>query len=417
MADSPPSDGSRRVMFLLRRYLRHASQQSILTQRSFGHSLSCHSKKLEAIATYEQLVHEHAPLISYLEGLTAHDPLLRPHAEPSSEDAGARNYKGTRNFRIALEHFRTLKATYEDTVQLFDSPELVDLAIVETDTLISDLRFLLKHDLPTALLPSSETEELSALVELKAGVGGSESSLFVAELLRMYSRFSRQNEWEPTVLSSSEGDSGGFKDAILEIKGTGAYDALRWESGVHRVQRVPTTEASGRVHTSTVAAVVLPLSDESRMNGADDLVKPEDVRVEVMRARGAGGQHVNKTESAVRLTHLPTGITVSMQDERSQHQNKRRAYQILRARLMDLKLVRDQAERRAVRKSLVRTADRGEKIRTYNYQQNRVTDHRLGKGSMVSCEAIMEGVGLRMLVDGLKDKHLSEALEEVLEPT
>jgi protein subunit release factor A len=149
-----------------------------------------------------------------------------------------------------------LQQTYEDTVQLFDSPELLDLATVETDGLLRDLRSLLVQDLPNALLPSSETEGLSALVELKAGVGGSESSLFTAELLRMYGRFTRLNGWEPTVLASSESDSGGFKDVILEVNGCGAYDTLRWESGVHRVQRVPATEASGRLHTSTVAAVV-----------------------------------------------------------------------------------------------------------------------------------------------------------------
>jgi len=149
-----------------------------------------------------------------------------------------------------------LQQTYEDTVQLFDSPELLDLATVETDGLLKDLRSLLVHDLPNALLPYSETEGLSALVELKAGVGGSESSLFTADLLRMYGRFTRLNGWEPTVLASTESDSGGFKDVILEVNGPGAYDTLRWESGVHRVQRVPATEASGRLHTSTVAAVV-----------------------------------------------------------------------------------------------------------------------------------------------------------------
>jgi len=191
-------------------------------------------------------------------------------------------------------------------VQLFDSPELLDLAVVESDSLLSSLRSLLTHELPNALLPASETDELSALVELKAGVGGSESSLFVADLLRMYGRFARLNNWSPTVLASSESDGGGFKDALLEVKGAGAYESLRWESGVHRVQRVPATEASGRVHTSTVAAVVggysivirvpssclqvLPLSEESRPDGVDDLLKQDDVRVEVMRARGAGGQ-------------------------------------------------------------------------------------------------------------------------------
>lgn len=403
-------------MLLLRRRICPPSHQFVLTRRSFTHSSLCYSKKSEAIFAYEQLLHENASLIRYLDRSTVHDRALETHADESRGDAeGVRKYKGTRNLRMTLEHFRTLKATYEDTLQLFDSPELLDLATVETDDLLGNLRSLLVHDLPNALLPSSETEGLSALVELKAGVGGSESSLFTAELLRMYGRFSRLNGWRPTVLASSESDSGGFKDVILEVNGSGAYETLRWESGVHRVQRVPATEASGRLHTSTVAAVVLPLSEEPRSDRTDDLLKIDDVRVEVMRSRGAGGQHVNRTESAVRLTHVPTGITVSMQDERSQHQNKRRALQVLRARLMDLKLMRDQADRRATRRSLVRTADRSEKIRTYNYPQDRVTDHRLGKGSMVSCEAIMEGSGLQTLIDELKDKHLSEALQDVLE--
>ena len=180
-------------------------------------------------------------------------------------------------------------------MQLFDSPELLDLAVVESDSLLSSLRSLLTHELPNALLPASETDGLSALVELKAGVGGSESSLFVADLLRMYGRFARLNDWSPTVLASSESDGGGFKDALLEIKGAGAYESLRWESGVHRVQRIPATEASGRVHTSTVAAVVsgyslvirvpssclqvLPLSEESQPDGIDDLLKQDDVQI------------------------------------------------------------------------------------------------------------------------------------------
>ncbi|KAI9441182.1 peptide chain release factor 1 [Lactarius indigo] len=373
------------------------------------------SSKSEATAAYEQLLREHAPLITYLDrSIVGGIPLGCPI--DTCGDDGVHPRKANKDLQNYLERFRALKDAYEGTVQLFDSPELLDLAVVESDTLLSSLRSLLAHELPNALLPASETDGLSALVELKAGVGGSESSLFVADLLRMYGRFARLNNWSPTVLASSESDGGGFKDALLEVKGAGAYESLRWESGVHRVQRVPATEASGRVHTSTVAAVVLPLSEESRPDGVDDLLNQDDVRMEVMRARGAGGQHVNKTESAVRLTHMPTGITVSMQDERSQHQNKRRAFQVLRARLMDLKIMQDQAERRATRKSLVRTADRSEKIRTYNYPQNRVTDHRLGKGSMLSCEVMMEGDGLQALINELKDKSLSENLREVLEP-
>jgi len=368
--------------------------------------------KLEATAAYEQLLREHAPVITYLNRSTVGSITLGVHGD---DGEGVHSLKANKDLQSCLERFRTLKDAYEGTVQLFDTPELLDLAVVESDSLLSNLRSLLTHELPNALLPASETDGLSALVELKAGVGGSESSLFVADLLRMYGRFARLNNWSPTVLASSESDGGGFKDALLEVKGAGAYASLRWESGVHRVQRVPATEASGRVHTSTVAAVVLPLSEESRADGVDDLLKQDDVRMEVMRARGAGGQHVNKTESAVRLTHMPTGITVSMQDERSQHQNRRRAFQVLRARLMDLKIMQDQAERRATRKSLVRTADRSEKIRTYNYPQNRVTDHRLGKGCMLSCEAMMEGSGLENLIDELRDQNQRETLRDVLE--
>ncbi|KAI0262626.1 hypothetical protein BC834DRAFT_890996 [Gloeopeniophorella convolvens] len=401
-------------MLLLRQCLRRPPYLPALPHPRSKHAILHRSKKSEAITAYEQLLREHAPLVNFLDRASQQEPASADNDGGDAE--GAHQRKGSRSLRHAVERFRTLKATYEDTLQLFDSPELLDLAVAETDSLHSDLQSLLAAELPNALLPPSETEELSALVELKAGVGGSESSLFVADLLRMYGRFARQNNWAPTVLASSENEGGGFKDAILEVKGPGVYDALRWESGVHRVQRVPETEASGRVHTSTVAAVVLPLSEESQSDGTDDLFKLEDVRVEVMRARGAGGQHVNKTESAVRLTHIPTGITVSMQDERSQHQNKRRAFQVLRARLMDVKLLKDQAERRATRRNLVRTADRSEKVRTYNYPQNRVTDHRLGKGSAMSCEAIMEGDGLQVLIDELRDKHSSELLRETLDP-
>ncbi|KAI9465657.1 peptide chain release factor 1 [Lactarius psammicola] len=400
---------------LLRRQCLHRPSHLFVLPSQYSRRFALNSlSKSEATAAYEQLLREHAPLITYLDRSTMGDITLGGPTETCGDD-GVQSRKANKDLQNYLERFRTLKAAYEGTVQLFDSPELLDLAVVESDSLLSGLRSLLTHELPNALLPASETDELSAIVELKAGVGGSESSLFVADLLRMYGRFARLNNWSPTVLASSESDGGGFKDALLEVKGAGAYESLRWESGVHRVQRVPATEASGRVHTSTVAAVVLPLSEELRPDGADDLLKQEDVRVEVMRARGAGGQHVNKTESAVRLTHIPTGITVSMQDERSQHQNKRRAFQVLRARLMDLKIVQDQAERRAARKSLVRTADRSEKIRTYNYPQNRVTDHRLGKGSMLSCEVMMEGDGLQKLINELKDKNLSETLREMLE--
>lgn len=266
---------------------------------------------------------------------------------------------------------------------------------------------------PTLLVPPSPTRSLSTLVELKAGVGGSEAALFLTDLLRVYVRYAGSCGWQSSIVQSSEVSSGGLREAIVEIKGEGAYDALRWESGVHRVQRVPATEASGRVHTSTVAIIVLPLSEEGEPSGDDSLFKMEDVKIEVMRARGAGGQHVNKTESAVRLTHIPTGITVSMQDERSQHQNKRRAFQVLRARLMDIKITQDIADRREARRSIVRSADRSEKIRTYNYAQDRVTDHRIGL-SMMNLQSVMEGNAIQDFLDALRQNWEQEIMGEAI---
>lgn len=253
-------------------------------------------------------------------------------------------------------------------------------------------------------------------MEFKAGVGGSESALFVGELMRMYMRLAQGLGWHAEVIMSNDTDAGGVKDAIVEIKGKErVYDTLRWESGVHRVQRVPATEANGRVHTSTVAVLVLPLAeDNGRTEGDDELFSMDDIRIEVMRARGAGGQHVNKTESAVRLTHVPTGITVSMQDERSQHQNKRRAFQVLRARLMDRKLSQQVLDRRDARRNLVKSADRSEKIRTYNYAQDRVTDHRIGL-SIKNLESVLEGDELQYILTALEKKHREDLLQEALE--
>lgn len=260
----------------------------------------------------------------------------------------------------------------KDTYDLLEDPDpsMRTLAADEITGLSSTLVELAEHTFPSLLVPPSTTRHLSALMELKSGVGGSEASLFLSDMLKIYQRLAVNHRWKVTVAEKNdlEGTNGGIKDAVVEFKGTGAYDMLRWESGVHRVQRVPATEASGRTHTSTVAIVVLPLVEESDGHDAE-LFNMADVKVEVMRARGAGGQHVNRTESAVRLTHVPTGITVSMQDERSQHTNRRRAFQVLTSRLMDQKLTREMEERRASRRNLVQGADRSEKIRTYNYAQ------------------------------------------------
>lgn len=284
-----------------------------------------------------------------------------------------------------------------------------NLASEEHATLSEQLSNLVQSTFPSLLLPAqSSTAHLSALVELKAGVGGAESSLFLLDMQRMYTRFATFLSLHQTIVSSTP------NSCVIEIKGKGAYDMFQWESGVHRVQRVPATEASGRLHTSTVAAIVLPLADEKESSPSEDLYKLEDVKVEVMRARGAGGQHVNKTESAVRLTHIPTGINVSMQDERSQHQNKRRAFTILTARLLDQKLTADVAKRRATRNSLVRSVDRSEKIRTYNYPQERVTDHRLPL-TLRNLSAVLDGEGLQVFIDALAKDRDAALMESVLD--
>ncbi|KAK7434187.1 Peptide chain release factor 1, mitochondrial [Stygiomarasmius scandens] len=333
----------------------------------------------------------------------------------TSEDiARLRQLKESEPLQEAWDDWTNTKKSIEDLKPLLSDsdPSMRALANEEYETLDGTLTRLLQSTFPSLLVPPSATASLSALVELKSGAGGTESSLFLADLLRMYLRFASTNSFKAAVVAENENEGGGIKDAIVEIKGEGAYDAFRWESGVHRVQRVPSTDAAGRVHTSTVAVIVLPLLEEKDIQ-KEDLFRMEDVKIEVMRARGAGGQHVNKTESAVRLTHVPTGITVSMQDERSQHQNKRRAFQVLSARLMDQKITREIAEKRATRNSLVKSADRSEKIRTYNYAQERVTDHRIGM-SLMNLTAVMEGDALQDFVDALKQDHEETLMEEML---
>ncbi|KAG6837018.1 hypothetical protein H0H93_016225 [Arthromyces matolae] len=322
--------------------------------------------------------------------------------------------KETEPIQAAWEELVRTRELLSETDTLLNDPDetMRALAIEEHESLSTSLETLVETTIPSLLTPPSTTSTMSAMLELKSGVGGSESSLFLADMLRMYLRVANARQWQATIVSQNENEGGGIKDALVEVKGEGAYDALRWESGVHRVQRVPATEASGRTHTSTVAVIVLPLMEEES-GAAEELFSMSDVKVEVMRARGAGGQHVNKTESAIRLVHIPTGITVSMQDERNQHQNRRRAFTVLRSRLMDLKLTREMAERRATRQNLVRTADRSEKIRTYNFAQERVTDHRIGL-TLKNLTSVLEGDGLQDFIYELQKNHDESVLEDML---
>ncbi|KAJ9120654.1 hypothetical protein QFC22_002584 [Naganishia vaughanmartiniae] len=318
-----------------------------------------------------------------------------------------------------------------ETLLQDSDPSMRSLAHEELTALQSEIAQLLTQRLPTLLLPPSSTASLGAMIELKAGVGGDEAALFVEQVMRMYLRYAQAKGWRTEILSKTSGAIGtgtgtGLKDVTLKVDGVGAFGDFRWERGVHRVQRVPATESAGRVHTSTIAVVfqetkvsspmaaqVLPVMEKTTET-ADDIVDEKDVKTEVMRSRGAGGQHVNKTESAVRLTHIPTGISVSMQDSRSQHQNKAWAWQILRARLLDQKMIQQAQDRRKTRQSQVKGMDRSDKVRTYNFPQDRVTDHRIGM-TLTGLDAVLEGEGLEGVIRELKEHHRGLRMESLLE--
>jgi peptide chain release factor 1 len=266
----------------------------------------------------------------------------------------------------------------------------------------------LERDVKLMLLPKDAADSSSAIVEIRAGTGGQEAALFAGDLLKMYTRYAQLQGWKAELLSLSDSDLGGVKEAVLGVEGEGAYAKLKFESGVHRVQRVPVTEASGRIHTSAATVAVLPEPEDVDIDLHD-----KDLRVDVYRASGAGGQHVNKTESAVRITHLPTGIAVAMQEEKSQHKNRAKAMKILKARLYEAERERTDRERAAERKGLVGSGDRSERIRTYNFPQSRVSDHRINL-TLYKLERILSGDDLGEIIDALvtEDQASRLAAEE-----
>jgi peptide chain release factor 1 len=265
-------------------------------------------------------------------------------------------------------------------------------------------------ELQKALLPKDPNDDKNIFLEIRAGTGGDESALFAGDLFRMYTRYAERNRWQVEVISASQGEVGGYKEIIARIIGQGAYSRLKFESGGHRVQRVPDTETQGRIHTSAATVAVMPEADDV----SDVTINPADVRVDTFRASGAGGQHINKTDSAVRLTHIPTGIVVECQDGRSQHKNKDQAFRVLAARIKDKQTREAQAKEAATRKSLIGSGDRSERIRTYNFPQGRMTDHRINL-TLYKLDFIMDG-DLTELTDGLMAEHQAELLSALAEP-
>ena len=283
-----------------------------------------------------------------------------------------------------------------------DEDELLEMARLEIQQLDSEKESLLERT-RAALVPKDPNDDRNVIMEIRAGTGGDEAGLFAADLFRMYNLFAEKQGWKTEFLSSSPTGIGGFKEIIFLVKGQGAYSRLKFEGGVHRVQRVPVTETSGRIHTSTATVAVLPEAQE-----IDVTINPEDLSIDVYRASGHGGQSVNTTDSAVRITHLPTGLVVTCQDERSQQQNRMRALAVLRARVLELEQRKQQEEETAMRRGLVGTGERSEKIRTYNFPQNRVTDHRISL-TIYNLDQLMDG-NVEGIVDALTTTYESERL-------
>lgn len=345
----------------------------------------------------DALVARHATVEAELSGKLAPEAIVRLSRELAELTPIIDKIKGYRD--VAAE-IADLESIIDDATT---DAEMRAIALDEKAAAEEKLAAL-ENDLGLALIPKDAMDERNVILEIRAGTGGDEASLFAGDLFRMYERFAAKQGWKTEIISASEGTMGGYKEIVAEIRGRGAFARLKFESGVHRVQRVPDTEGSGRIHTSTATVAVLP-----EVEDVDVALDEADLRIDTMRAGGAGGQHVNKTESAVRITHIPSGIVVVVQDERSQHRNRAKALGLLRAKLFDAERQKRDSERAAQRRGQVGTGDRSERIRTYNFPQGRVSDHRINL-TLYKLPQVMEGEALGEFVDALVMEHNAELL-------
>ncbi|GEO47600.1 peptide chain release factor 1 [Companilactobacillus kimchii] len=313
-----------------------------------------------------------------------------------------------RDVVAAFRRYKELKKSISDSDEILretDDPEMTAMAKEEMDSSKKELDEV-EHNITLLMLPKDPNDDKNIIMEIRGAAGGDEASLFAADLLSMYSKYAEKQGWSFDIIDETDTEVGGYKDVAVMITGDSVYSKLKYENGAHRVQRIPSTESQGRVHTSTATVAVMPEYDE-----VDIDIDPKDIRTDVYRSSGAGGQHINKTSSAVRMTHLPTGIVVAMQDQRSQQQNRQKAMQILKSRVYDYYESQNQSEYDEKRKSAVGTGDRSERIRTYNYPQNRVTDHRIGL-SLNKLDRIMNGE-LEEIIDALIVDDQTKKLEQI----
>jgi peptide chain release factor 1 len=326
------------------------------------------------------------------------------HRNPLAYQKLAKEHSSLAPLMAKYRRYKSLSEQFSENSELLEDtdPQMRELAQSEIETLKEQLSQV-EEEIRVLLLPKDPNDDKNTFLEIRAGTGGEEAALFAADLFRMYAKLAEIMDWKVEIMGEHPTGMGGYKEIIALIEGKGAYSKLKYESGVHRVQRVPATEAQGRLHTSAVTVAVLPEAEE-----VDIVIDPEEIRVDVFRSSGPGGQSVNTTDSAIRITHLPTGLVVSCQDEKSQHKNKAKALKVLRARLLDLKVKEQQDKISEDRKNQVGSGDRSERIRTYNFPQNRLTDHRIGL-TLYQLDTIMEG-NLAEVIDPLTTHFQAEQL-------